>query len=62
MNQTHIDFQSCQSTIPTRQGTVYKGKILIVDDEVDVVNAMQEYLTACGYMAVGCTSGKEAIE
>ena len=41
---------------------IHKGKVLIVDDDVDVVNAMQEYLTACGYMAVGCTSGREAIE
>jgi DNA-binding NtrC family response regulator len=42
--------------------TLHKGKILIVDDDIDVVNAMQAYLTECGYMAVGCTSGKEAIE
>jgi len=41
---------------------IHKGKVLIVDDDVDVVNAMQAYLTACGYMTVGCTSGKEAIE
>jgi DNA-binding NtrC family response regulator len=39
-----------------------KGKILIVDDDIDVVNAMQAYLTECGYMAAGCTSGREAIE
>jgi DNA-binding NtrC family response regulator len=39
-----------------------KGKILIVDDDIDVVNAMQAYLTECGYMAVGCSSGKDAIE
>ena len=47
---------------PYRGKTVHKGKVLIVDDDVDVVNAMQAYLTACGYMAVGCTSGKDAIE
>jgi DNA-binding NtrC family response regulator len=41
---------------------VHKGKVLIVDDDVDVVNAMQAYLAECGYMVVGCTSGKEAIE
>jgi DNA-binding NtrC family response regulator len=39
-----------------------KGKILIVDDDIDVVNAMQAYLTESGYMAVGCSSGKDAIE
>ena len=62
MNQPHKNIQSCHSTITHIQENVYKGKVLIVDDDVDVVNAMQEYLTACGYMAVGCTSGKEAIE
>ena len=62
MNQPHKDIQSCHSTITHIQENVYKGKVLIVDDDVDVVNAMQAYLTACGYMAVGCTSGKEAIE
>jgi DNA-binding response OmpR family regulator len=41
---------------------LHKGKILIVDDDIDVVNAMQAYLTECGYMAAGCTSGKVAIE
>jgi DNA-binding NtrC family response regulator len=62
MNQTLEDIQKCQSSIPHAQGTVYKGKVLIVDDDVDVANAMQEYLTACGYMAVACASGREAIE
>ncbi len=62
MTQPHIDIKSCQNSLPHTRGTVYKGNVLIVDDEVDVLNAMQEYLTACGYMAVGCTSGKEAIE
>ena len=62
MKQTLENMQSYQSSIPRTQEKVYKGKILIVDDDIDVVNAMQEYLTACGYMAVACTSGKEAIE
>jgi DNA-binding NtrC family response regulator len=62
MNQTLENIQSYQSSTPHTQETVYKGKVLIVDDDIDVVNAMQEYLTACGYMAVGCTSGREAIE
>ena len=39
-----------------------KGRILIVDDDVNVVSAVHAYLSACGYTAVGCTSGKEAIE
>ena len=62
MNQKLENIQSYQSSTPHTQETVYKGKVLIVDDDIDVVNAMQEYLTACGYMAVGCTSGREAIE
>jgi len=62
MNQTLENIQSYQRSIPHTQGTIYKGKVLIVDDDIDVANAMQEYLTACGYMAVACTSGREAIE
>lgn len=54
--------QSSQSNITHTQEIVQKGRVLIVDDDIAVVNAMQDYLTACGYMAVGCTSGKEAIE
>ncbi len=62
MAQTLENIQSHESKMPPTQETVHKGKVLIVDDDVNVVNAMQDYLTACGYMAVGCTSGKEAIE
>jgi len=58
LENTHI-YQD--KTTHTKEN-VHKGKVLIVDDDVDVVNAMQAYLTACGYMAVGCTSGKDAIE
>ena len=62
MAQTLENIQSHESKMPPTQETVHKGKVLIVDDDVNVVNAMQDYLTACGYMAVGCTSGREAIE
>ena len=58
LENTHIYQDKTTST----EENVHKGKVLIVDDDVDVVNAMQAYLTACGYMAVGCTSGKDAIE
>jgi DNA-binding NtrC family response regulator len=58
LENTHI----YQDKTTNTKEIVHKGKVLIVDDDVDVVNAMQAYLTACGYMAVGCTSGKDAIE
>lgn len=62
MNQILGNVQNYQEKTLHGAEPVHKGKILIVDDEIDVVNAMQAYLTACGYMAIGCTSGKEAIE
>jgi len=48
----------------TPQGakTVQKGKVLVVDDETDVVNTIQSYLSEKGYKTFGCTSGKGAIE
>jgi DNA-binding NtrC family response regulator len=51
-----------QDKIKLTKDILHKGKVLIVDDDIDIVNAMQAYLTACGYMAVGYTSGKDAIE
>ena len=62
MEQVLENIQSEESEKSHTQQKAHKGRILIVDDDIDVVNAMQEYLAACGYMAVGCTSGKEAIE
>ena len=42
--------------------TVQRGKVLIVDDEIDIVNTLQAYLSEKGYKTLGCTSGKGAIE
>lgn len=42
--------------------TVHKGKVLIVDDEIDIVNTLQAYLSEKGYKTLGCTSGKGAID
>jgi len=42
--------------------TVHRGKVLIVDDEIDIVNILQAYLSEKGYKTLGCTSGKGAIE
>jgi DNA-binding response OmpR family regulator len=41
---------------------VLRGKVLIVDDEIDVVNTLQSYLSEKGYKNLSCTSGKGAIE
>jgi len=37
------------------------GKILVVDDEVELKNILVEALTAQGYHAVGFTAGEEAL-
>jgi two-component system cell cycle sensor histidine kinase/response regulator CckA len=37
------------------------GQILVVDDEVELKNALVEVLNAQGYDALGCTSGTEAL-
>ena len=38
------------------------GKILIVDDEVELMNILVEALTSQGYEAAGFTAGEEAVE
>jgi len=42
--------------------TVHRGKVLIVDDEIDIVRILQAYLSEKGYKTLGCTSGKGAIK
>ncbi len=42
--------------------TVHRGKVLIVDDEIDIVRILQSYLSEKGYKTLGCTSGKGAID
>jgi two-component system response regulator AtoC len=42
--------------------TVHSGKVLIVDDEIDIVRILQSYLSEKGYKTLGCTSGKGAID
>jgi DNA-binding NtrC family response regulator len=44
------------------QKTVRRGKVLVVDDELDIVNTLQSYLSEKGYKTLGCASGKGAIE
>ena len=38
------------------------GRLLIVDDEVELMNALRDTLTAQGYEAVGVTCGKDALQ
>jgi DNA-binding NtrC family response regulator len=42
--------------------TVQRGKVLIVDDEIDVVRTLQTYLSENGYKTFGCISAKGALE
>ena len=39
-----------------------RGKVLIVDDEIDIVSTLQTYLSESGYKTLGCTSAKGAID
>lgn len=41
--------------------SVHRGKVLIVDDESDIIHILQEYLSGEGYKTLGCTSGKSVI-
>jgi hypothetical protein len=38
------------------------GKVLIVDDEIDIVSTLQTYLSKNGYKTLGCTSARGAID
>jgi PAS domain S-box-containing protein len=38
------------------------GQMLVVDDEVELMTALVEMLNAQGYDALGCTSGRDALE
>ena len=37
-------------------------KILVCDDDADIVSAVKIYLTAEGYEVIGCSNGAEAVE
>lgn len=39
-----------------------KEKILVVDDEVDVLNALTHFICAKGYDAIGALTGEEALK
>jgi DNA-binding NtrC family response regulator len=39
-----------------------RGRVLIVDDEIDIVGTLQAYLSGKGYKTLGCTSAKGAID
>ncbi len=38
------------------------GRVLIVDDDIDVLNIVRDLVAEFGYEAVGCASGKEALQ
>ncbi len=39
-----------------------QGRILIVDDETDIVTSLRDFFSANGYESVGCSSAREALE
>jgi PAS domain S-box-containing protein len=60
-NETEaLDTLPAQATSSTVSGKL--GQILVVDDEVELKNALVEMLNAQGYDAQGCTSGCNALE
>jgi OmpR family response regulator RpaB len=40
---------------------VYKGKILVVDEEVDIRNSLKKRLTTLGYIVFVASNGKDAL-
>ena len=62
MNQTMESTQSYQGDMTRNQEPVRRGKVLIVDDEPDIVGTLEIYLTENGYKTFGCISAKEALE
>jgi PAS domain S-box-containing protein len=66
MKLAEYDEAEAFNTLPA-QGTSARvsdklGQILVVDDEVELKNALVEILNAQGYTALGCTSGRDALE
>ena len=56
------DANTTKDRILLEDKTVQRGKELIVDDEIDIVNTLQAYLSEKGYKTLGCTSAKGAID
>ena len=56
------DANTTKDRILLEDKTVQRGKVLIVDDEIDIVNTLQAYLSEKGYKTLGCTSAKGAID
>lgn len=50
------------AAFPSINTTTCHGTILVVDDDIDIVSPLEEYLTENGFMAIACTSGKDAMK
>jgi two-component system cell cycle sensor histidine kinase/response regulator CckA len=65
MKITAYDEAEAFATVPAQRTSnmisSMLGQILVVDDEVELKNALVEMLNAQGYNALGCTSGTEAL-
>jgi PAS domain S-box-containing protein len=51
-----------QDSISRDEKTIHRGNVLLVDDDPDVVNTSQVYLSGIGFHVLGYTSGKDALE
>mgnify|MGYP000666377313 CR=1 FL=1 len=50
-----------RESIQVEEKSAHRGKVLIVDDERDIIHVLQEYLSGEGYKTLGCTSGSAVI-
>jgi two-component system, cell cycle sensor histidine kinase and response regulator CckA len=66
MKLAEYDEEEALNTLPNQKTSAPVsgkfGQILVVDDEVELKNALVEMLNAQGYNALGCTSGRDAME
>jgi PAS domain S-box-containing protein len=56
----HVYFEAKKKSSSMKKIPI--GRILIVDDDVDVLKIVRDLIEEFGYEAVGCSSGKEALK
>src|SRR2546428_1495618 len=57
-----VDPQSPALSLPERVSAPYQARILVVDDEVDLVSIMRDALQREGHVVVTATGGSEGIQ
>jgi PAS domain S-box-containing protein len=57
-----VDPSSASMTIPSRAAAPFQARLLVVDDEVDLVSVMRDALTREGHVVTTATGGQEGIQ